>query len=51
MIRMELNLANVVQWENVCFNQSAVEISSTDELNYRNACRKNFPSNLNQTCL
>lgn len=50
MIRMELNLANVVQWEEVCFNRSAVTISANDEKQYQNACKKNIPSTINSTC-
>ncbi len=50
MIRMELNLANIQDINNVCHTLQAVKISQEDEDNYAKLCDQNLPKGLNRTC-
>lgn len=50
MIRMELNLANIKDIQNVCHNETAIEISVQDEQAYETLCNQNLPNGANQTC-
>ena len=51
MVRMELELKHIQRFDDVCYNQTAVLISPTDEQNYVKLCDSEKPISLvNQTC-
>ncbi|UJR37112.1 hypothetical protein I4U23_029816 [Adineta vaga] len=50
MIRMELNLHNINNKSDVCFDTQAVEISQEEKANYTRFCHQNIPNGTQQPC-
>jgi len=50
MIRLDLNLANIKQSNDVCYDSDAIEISSKDEHELKQLCEENQPHGLSSPC-